>query len=154
MKINTLTHAEETLMKLMWQLESAYLKDIIAEYPEPRPHQNTVSTFLKILVDKKFLSVEKEGRVFRYNVSVPFEAYRLYLLENLIVNYYENSAVGLVKNLVAQKLINPTDSEAIFGKLNPHADTSNNPITKFIDEITSPKKKKKDKEKKKKKKNK
>lgn len=158
MKINTLTHAEETLMHLMWQLESAYLKDILAEYPEPRPHQNTVSTFLKILVDKKFLSVAKEGRVFRYNVSVPFEAYRLFLLQNLLLNYYDNSALTLAKSLVDEKLLNDTDDIEIFGinsNEKRNTEESANPITDFIEEITSPKKaKKKDKDKKKKKKNK
>lgn len=158
MKINTLTHAEETLMHLMWQLESAYLKDILAEYPQPRPHQNTVSTFLKILVDKKFLSVAKEGRVFRYIVSVPCEAYRLFLLQNLLLNYYGNSAVTLVKSLVEEKLLNHSDGSEIFGTNSIEKRDnveSANPITEFIEEITSTKKaKKKDKDKKKKKKNK
>lgn len=154
MKINTLTHAEETLMHTMWQLESAYLKDILAEYPEPKPHQNTVSTFLKILVDKKFLSVAKEGRVFRYNVAVPFAAYRQFLLKNLLQNYYGDSAANLMKSLVDEKMIGTAEMNRLLGtdgSEKPIAEESANPVSEFIEEITSPKKaKKKDKKKKKK----
>ena len=65
MKINQLTHAEELLMNILWKLNSAYMKDVMEEYPDPKPHQNTVSTFIKILVEKEFLTIEKEGRIFK-----------------------------------------------------------------------------------------
>ena len=68
MKINSLTSAEENLMKLFWKLDSFYLKDVVQHHPEPKPHQNTISTYLKILVEKEYLSTVKEGRVFKYSV--------------------------------------------------------------------------------------
>ncbi len=61
MKINHLTAAEENFMKLFWKMESFYLKDVMEQHPEPKPHQNTVSTYLKILVEKGYLSTVKEG---------------------------------------------------------------------------------------------
>jgi BlaI family penicillinase repressor len=63
MKINHLTPSEEILMSILWKLDCAYMKDVIAHYPEPKPHQNTISTFIKILVEKEFLTTEKEGRI-------------------------------------------------------------------------------------------
>ena len=65
MKINHLTPSEELLMQILWKLNAAYMKDVIEHYPEPKPHQNTISTFMKILVEKEFLSTEKEGRIFK-----------------------------------------------------------------------------------------
>ena len=52
MKINQLTPSEELLMQILWKIEHAYMKDVIEHYPEPKPHQNTISTFMKILVEK------------------------------------------------------------------------------------------------------
>ena len=63
MDLNILTTAEESLMKLLWQMESFYLKDIMEKHPEPKPHQNTVSTYLKILVKKNFLGTKKKGGI-------------------------------------------------------------------------------------------
>ena len=153
MKINTLTHAEEVLMQIMWKLESAYLKEILAEYPEPKPHQNTVSTFVKILVDKEFLSVVREGRIFKYVVSVPREAYRNFLLKNFLENYFENSAATLVKSLMDENLLNTSELEKLEINLPAEPAVISNDETKmsdFIDELTSDKKAKKKGKKKKK----
>ena len=45
----TLTKAEEQIMQAIWSLEQAFLRDIMDILPEPKPHQNTVATILKIL---------------------------------------------------------------------------------------------------------
>ena len=59
MKINYLTTAEENLMNIMWRLDSAYMKEVLEQYVEPKPHQNTISTFMKILVEKDFQCLDK-----------------------------------------------------------------------------------------------
>ena len=52
--MKTLTKAEVQIMQVIWKLENAFLREIINELPNPKPHQNTVSTILKILVEKDF----------------------------------------------------------------------------------------------------
>lgn len=155
MKISLLTHAEEVLMQIMWKLNSAPLKEILAAYPDPKPHQNTVSTFLKILTEKEFLSVVKEGRIFRYHVAVPREAYRMFLLSSLLINYFENSGEELIKTLQENKLVEKTVS-ATHTSPDPSEKSQNlgrSAVSDFINEITGKKKSgKKEKEKKKKKK--
>ena len=157
MKINQLTHSEETLMNILWKLDSAYMRDVMDAYPEPKPHQNTISTFMKILVEKDFLRTEKEGRIFKYNVAVPFEEYRKFLLKNFLQNYFSNSSTEMIQILVEENLLKPSEFQKIFGsniKNKSKEEEKENPITYFIEEITSDKKKKKKKEKKKDKKNK
>ena len=154
MKINQLTPSEETLMNILWKLNSAYMKEVMQAYPEPKPHQNTISTFIKILVEKDFLKTEKDGRIFKYTVAVPYEDYRKFLLKNFLKDYFENSSPVLIQTLVEEDLLLPTDFQKIFGETTfkkEAEEEKENPITYFIEEITSDKKKKK-KEKKKKKK--
>ena len=55
--MKTLTKAEEQIMQVIWKLGNAFLRDIINELPNPKPHQNTVATILKILVEKEFVAV-------------------------------------------------------------------------------------------------
>ncbi|MGX9985712.1 BlaI/MecI/CopY family transcriptional regulator [Soonwooa purpurea] len=99
MKILSLTSSEEQLMLVIWGLDSAYMKDIMTAYPEPKPHQNTVSTFLKILVEKNYLSIEKKGRIFKYIPKIKFEDYRKFQLENLLDLFYNNDERLLLKDL-------------------------------------------------------
>lgn len=47
-----LTKAEEQIMQYLWKLEKAFLKDIIEEFPQPRPAYTTISTVVRVLVKK------------------------------------------------------------------------------------------------------
>ena len=105
MKINHLTSAEENLMRLFWKLESFYLKDVMEQHPEPKPHQNTVSTYLKILVEKGYLATEKEGRIFKYSVVLPMEEYRKFLLKELTHHFFHDSGKEIVSFLLHDKSI-------------------------------------------------
>ncbi|WP_373709297.1 BlaI/MecI/CopY family transcriptional regulator [Kaistella sp.] len=160
MKISHLTPGEELLMNVLWRLDSAYMREIIEQYPDPKPHPNTISTFLKILVEKEFLTTQKEGRIFKYTVAIPFEDYRKYSLHIFLEEYFNNSSAELVKVLVDENLLKEEDLPQFF-EMNAtvipiHEKEEDSDLTDFINHITSPKKKKKKKEKgeKKKKKNK
>ena len=57
-----LTKAEEEVMQVLWQLKKCNVAAVIDELPEPKPAYNTVSTIVRILEDKGFVSHEKMGR--------------------------------------------------------------------------------------------
>jgi BlaI family penicillinase repressor len=147
MKINHLTAAEENFMKLFWKLDSFYLKDIMEQHPEPKPHQNTVSTYLKILVEKGYLSTEKEGRIFKYTVIVPFQEYRKFLLRELSHNFFDNSGKEILTFLINEKLISQDDLKSYFDlKIEVKPVRAKAPKLEIAEEILNPKKEKKPKE--------
>lgn len=158
MKISHLTPGEEILMNVLWRLDSAYMREIIEQYPEPKPHPNTISTFLKILVEKEFLTTHKEGRIFKYTVAIPFTDYRKYSLNIFLEDYFNNSSSELVKVLVDENFINSEDIQQFFEikatESPTHEKEEESDLSDFIKDITAPKKKKKKKEKGKKKKDK
>lgn len=153
MKINHLTAAEENLMKLFWKLESFYLKDVMEQHQEPKPHQNTVSTYLKILVEKGYLSTEKEGRIFKYSILVPFEDYKKFLLKELSHNFFNGSGKEILEFLFNENLISQKDLQSYFDlKIEMKPVKIKEPKLEYAEEILNPKKNKKGKDKKKKKK--
>lgn len=158
MKISQLTPGEEILMNVLWRLDSAYMREIIEQYPEPKPHPNTISTFLKILVEKEFVTTLKEGRVFHYTVAIPFEDYRKYLLKLFLDDYFNNSSADLVKLLLDENLLKGSDLEQSFeikATVIPVQEREEeSELSEFLNDITAPKKKKKKKDKDDKKKNK
>lgn len=95
MKLSPLTAAEEQLMQVIWPLERPYLRDIMQALPEPKSHQNTVSTYLKILIEKDYLRTEKEGRIFRYIARVDKETYVKQKVKNLAKEFFEGSLEAL-----------------------------------------------------------
>jgi len=151
MKINHLTAAEENFMKLFWKMESFYLKDVMEQHPEPKPHQNTVSTYLKILVEKGYLSTVKEGRIFKYTVIVPFENYKKFLLKELSHNFFNDSGKEILEFLFNEKLLTQDDLKGYFDlkiEIKPAKPVKiEEPKYEFAEEILNPKKEKKAKSK-------
>lgn len=112
-----LTRAEEQIMQTIWKLGKAYLKDIVEEQPEPKPHSNTVATILKILMDKGFVDVEVHGRVHQYFPLVSKEEYSSSTIQNLVSNYFEGSFADVVSFMVKQKNLKAKDLELLLEQL-------------------------------------
>jgi len=112
-----LTKAEEQIMQTIWKLEQAYLKEIVEEQPEPKPHPNTVATILKILMDKGFVDVEVHGRVHKYFALVSKEQYSSTTIQNLVSNYFEGSFSDVVSFMLKQKSLKVKDLELLLEQL-------------------------------------
>jgi len=155
MILQSLTPSEEEIMQLIWNKGQIYFRELMDSFPEPKPHQNTVSTFLKILVEKHYLSTEKQGRIYLYRPAVEFVEYRKFVLKRFLENYFNNSGRELFNVLLDEELITSEDFENLIKSKTVFAtkkQEQENHIQDFIKEITSDKKsKKKEKDKKKKK---
>lgn len=133
-------------MKLFWKMESFYLKDVMEQHPEPKPHQNTVSTYLKILVEKGYLSTAKEGRIFKYTVLVPLDEYKKFLLKELSHHFFNDSGKEILELLLSEKLITQEDMKGYFDlKIEIKPAKIEEPKFEYAEEILSPKKEKKTK---------
>ena len=122
-------------------------------HPEPKPHQNTVSTYLKILTEKGFLATEKEGRIFKYTVIIPFADYRKFLLKELCQHFFDDSGKDVLELLLEENLISKNDfADYLDLKIELKPARHKEPEYEFANEILKTKKNKKVKEKEKKKK--
>ena len=98
-----LTKAEEEVMQLLWLLKEANVASIIDEMPEPKPAYNTISTIVRILESKQFVSHRKEGKGYIYFPKVKKEEYSNQSLNKLVNNYFNGSfknMVNWIKNLI------------------------------------------------------
>jgi BlaI family penicillinase repressor len=112
-----LTKAEEQVMQAVWQLSSAYLKDIVEAMPAPQPHSNTVATILKILMDKGYVRAAIMGRNNLYSAAVSRDDYSRQSMSNLVSNYFNGSFSHAVSFLVDQKQLSVTDLELLLKEL-------------------------------------
>ena len=152
MKMNDLTSTEEMIMMVIWSLNSGYLKDIMEAHPEPKPHQNTVSTYLKILQEKEFISAKREGRIFKYKVAISYEDYQSELINQFLETHFNNSSVELVQKMIADKTLDAEDLQHFFNVKTVivpiEEEIQESAVAEFIKTLTEPKKKKKKKKKK------
>ncbi len=94
---------EEQIMQVVWQLQYAFVKDIIDELPEPKPHYNTIATMVKILTDKGFLSAEKMGNSFRYKPLITLSEYREQDVASIKQKYFGNSLSKMITHFAKEE---------------------------------------------------
>ena len=115
--MKTLTKAEEQIMQVLWRLEQAFLKDVVENMPEPKPHSNTVATVLKILQEKGFVEVESFSRIHRYSPAITKEAYSKKSMTGLVKNYFSGSYSKAVSFLVKEDQLSIGELEALLKEL-------------------------------------
>ena len=103
MKIKELTKAEEQVMQLLWQLEEAIVKDIIALMPDPKPAYNTVSTVVRVLEGKGFIDHKAYGNSHVYFPLISEVQYKKFTFDKMMSNYFSNSYESLVSFIAQEK---------------------------------------------------
>jgi len=78
-------------MKYLWKLDKAFIRDIINEFPEPRPATTTVITLLKRMMDKGFVSYKQYGNSREYFPLVAKADYFSDHFNGLIKDFFNNS---------------------------------------------------------------
>ena len=118
MQIRELTRAEEEIMRVLWQLDRAFVKDVLAELPESKPAYNTVSTIIRILEKKGLVGYTAYGKTHEYYPLITEEQYRRFQTEQLMSNYFDNSLKKLVSFFVNEKNVSLSEADEIIRLLN------------------------------------
>ncbi len=112
-----LTKGEEQIMQVVWKLNKAFLREILDALPTPKPHNNTVATLLKILVEKEFVGVQTFGRTHQYYPLVAKEAYSKSTLKTMVKSYFEGNYSNAVSFMVKENGLSIEDLELLLKQL-------------------------------------
>ena len=113
----SLTKAEEQIMQAIWKLDKAFLREIIDALPHPKPHNNTVATIIKILVEKEFVSLQVFGRVHQYYPMVTKKAYSESTMKRFVKGYFEGSFSNAVSFMVKENNLSVNELKLLLKKL-------------------------------------
>src|SRR5690554_3095278 len=98
-----LTNKEEEVMQILWKIEKGFVNDIMEYMPEPKPHYNTLSTIVRLLEEKRFVSYKSFGKSHQYFPVISLEAYRSVYVTDSIKKYFGNSVSNLVNYFVKEE---------------------------------------------------
>lgn len=96
-------------MKMLWANGPMFVKEMIARWPEPKPHFNTVSTFVRIMESKGFVGHESFGPTYRYFPVMTKEQYSRSALRDVIAHCFHNSMKSVVSALVEDEHLTPDE---------------------------------------------
>ena len=108
---DTLTKAEMQVMNALWEMpEGGCIHDIIAHYPDPKPAYTTVSTFLKILLNKGFVEFRKlSGKTHTYYPLISKENYTNQVMKDVKESFFGGSGSSLVKFFVEKEKLSESE---------------------------------------------
>ena len=109
-----LTKAEEQVMQILWEMGEGLVKDIRDQFDEPKPARNTVSTVIRILEKKGFVSHKGEGKVFVYYPMVMKREYSGKQLFGLMNDYFNNSFPAMASFFAREKDLSIKDLEQLL----------------------------------------
>lgn len=123
-----LTKAEEQVMRYLWKLKKAFLKDIVESYPEPRPAYTTVSTVIRVLVKKGFIKYNSYGKVHEYFPSVSKSEYFRSFFNGILKNFFNGSPTNFASFFAENEELQLNELEEIRAIIDQHIQTkrSNN----------------------------
>lgn len=116
-KLKPLTKAEEQVMQAIWKLNKAFLREIVDAMPAPKPHQNTVATLLKILIEKKYVKADVIGRMHQYYPAVSKDLYSKASMKNLVKGYFQGSFSEAVSFMVKENNLSIEELELLLQNL-------------------------------------
>ncbi len=112
-----LTKAELEIMQILWDKEKCFVNDVLEELPEPKPAYNTVSTVIRVLEKKGFVSHKAYGKTHEYFPIVDKETYTGGFMKTVLNNFFGGSASRMVSFLSANKSISLEETDEIITML-------------------------------------
>ena len=112
-----LTRKEEEVMKILWTLKKAFVKDIIEEYDEPKPHYNTISSLVRLLQDKGIVGYTQYGNTYQYYPLLTKEEYRKSFMKQVVSDYFDNSYKSAVAFFVKEKGLTPEELQELINMI-------------------------------------
>jgi BlaI family penicillinase repressor len=109
-----LAKREEQIMQAFWKLDKAFVKEIISELPNPKPHYNSVATMVRILEEKGFLDHEEFGNSFRYFPIISKEDYQKLALGDIVSQYFDNSYPRMLAYFAKEKKLSKAELNEIL----------------------------------------
>jgi predicted transcriptional regulator len=109
-----LTNKEEEIMHILWNLKKAFVKDVLAKIEADKPHYNTLSTIIRNLEEKEYVSYTAYGNTHQYYPIISKEAYRKEFMNTAIDNYFNSSYKNMVSFFAEEQKISADELREIL----------------------------------------
>jgi len=117
-EIKELTRVELQLMNVLWDIERGFVNDILAQLSDPKPAYNTVSTFMRILVNKHVVGFESLGNSHRYYPLITREVYMENFMNSVKNTFFRGSFRSMISFFAEKEDLSTNEIESIIQILN------------------------------------
>jgi predicted transcriptional regulator len=108
-----LTKSQEEILKVLWEINEGVVADVVNKLPIPKPAYNTVSTVIKVLEKKGYVSHKVYGKTYVYYPIVNQKDYAKFFFKDSLKSIFNNSLNQAVSFFVKQKKVSLTELEEL-----------------------------------------
>ncbi len=109
-----LTNKEEEIMRVLWELETAFVKDVLPNLKDQKLHYNTVSTIIRKLEEKGYVSHKAYGKTHQYFPKISKETYRKQFMNMATKRFFDNSFKNVVSFFAKEEKISADELREIL----------------------------------------
>jgi BlaI family transcriptional regulator, penicillinase repressor len=109
-----LTNKEEEIMHILWKLEKAFVKEVLAEITEENLHYNTVSTIIRNMEEKGYVGHTAYGKTHQYYPVVSKEEYSKQFMNTATQKFFDNSYKSMVSFFAKEEKISAEELREIL----------------------------------------
>lgn len=104
-------------MSFLWSRGPLFVREMQELYADPKPHFNTIATFVRGLESKGFVDHTREGNAFRYAAKVSAESYRRQTLPMVLSRLFGGSGLSMVSTLVKEEAVSMEELRNLLADL-------------------------------------
>ena len=112
-----LTHKEEEIMRILWDLKKGFVKDILEKMSEPKPPYNTISSTVRELESMGLVGHEAFGKTHRYFPILKKERYRKQSMQLFMRNYFGGSPTQFLSYFVKEEKLSANEIDQLLNDL-------------------------------------
>ncbi len=113
-----LTRLELRLMNILWDKDKAFVNDIIEVMPAPKPAYSTISTMMRILVQKGYADYESFGKSHRYYPLVARDEYSKAFMRYTRDSLFGGSYRAMISFFAEEEELSSAEIKELVGILN------------------------------------
>tara|TARA_B100001245_G_C22759881_1_gene367703 strand:- start:2 stop:373 length:372 start_codon:yes stop_codon:yes gene_type:complete len=108
-----LTQRELTTLEILWEIEKGFVNDVLEMYPEPKPPYTTISSIIRILETKGYVSHKAYGKTHEYFPIVSRIKYKKHVVKDLVKNFFGGSLNNVVSFMAEEDELSEKDIKEI-----------------------------------------
>lgn len=110
-----LTIQEEEAMRIVWQTGPGFIKDFLANHPDPKPPYTTLASVIKNLERKAYVKGKRYGNTYMYTPLIEESDYKMRFMSGFVKDYFKNSYRDLVAFFINERQLSPEELKELIG---------------------------------------
>ncbi|XOV93201.1 MAG: BlaI/MecI/CopY family transcriptional regulator [Bacteroidota bacterium] len=106
-----LTQRELEALEVLWKIKKGFVNNVLEEYPDPKPPYTTISSIIRILESKGYVTHKAYGKTHEYTPIISRVQYKKTMLKSMVSQFFEGSLDNVVsfmakENELTEKEVN------------------------------------------------